>query len=93
MSSYGKEGAELPVNQPNPFKNDSEGKKINQQEKIEQGKETPANYLSEIEDLRCERLPELSDRQVTHKRLLKVIILGDTGESDFYLILNSYRYW
>ena len=46
MSSYGKEGAELPVNQPNPFKSDSEGKKINQQEKVEHGKETPANYLS-----------------------------------------------
>ena len=34
---------------------------------------------AEIEDLRCERLPETFDKQVMHKRLLKVIILGDTG--------------
>ena len=75
------------------MRRDGEGKQFNQQEKVEHGKETPANYLSEIEDLRCERLPELSDRQVTHKRLLKVIILGDTGESEFFLILTWYRYW
>lgn len=39
------------------------------------------NSLTEIEDLRCERLPETADKQVTHKKLLKVIILGDTGKS------------
>ena len=40
--------------------------------------------MSEIEDLRCERLPETADKQVTHKKLLKVIILGDTGKLHFY---------
>ena len=41
---------------------------------------TDHNSLSEIEDFRCERLPESADKQVTHKKLLKVIILGDTGK-------------
>lgn len=35
--------------------------------------------MSEIEDLRVERLPEKADKQMPHKSLLKVIILGDTG--------------
>ena len=38
------------------------------------------NQYAEIEDLRCERLPENFDKQALHKRLLKVIILGDTGK-------------
>ena len=43
---------------------------------------TPNDYnsLSEIEDLRVERLPEKADKQMPHKSLLKVIILGDTGK-------------
>lgn len=36
--------------------------------------------MSEIEDLRVERLPEKADKQMPHKSLLKVIILGDTGK-------------
>jgi len=35
--------------------------------------------LNEIEDLRVERLPEVADKQLAAKKLLKVIILGDTG--------------
>jgi len=38
------------------------------------------NCMSEIEDLRVERLPEKADKQMPHKSLLKVIILGDTGK-------------
>ena len=38
------------------------------------------NTLYEIEDLRCERMPETAEKQVSHKKLLKVIILGDTGK-------------
>lgn len=37
------------------------------------------NNLSEIEDLRVERLPEKADKTAVHKSLLKIIILGDTG--------------
>ena len=36
--------------------------------------------MSEIEDLRVERLPEVADKQLAAKKLLKVIILGDTGK-------------
>ena len=40
-----------------------------------------SNNLHEIEDLRVERLPTVAaDKQVTAKKLLKVIILGDTGK-------------
>lgn len=35
--------------------------------------------MNEIEDLRVERLPEVADKQLAAKKLLKVIILGDTG--------------
>lgn len=35
--------------------------------------------MNEIEDLRVERLPEIADKQIATKKLLKVIILGDTG--------------
>ena len=38
------------------------------------------NQYAEIEDLRCERLHENYDKIALHKRLLKVIILGDTGK-------------
>ena len=41
---------------------------------------TDYNNLHEIEDLRVERLPEVADRQLATKKLLKVIILGDTGK-------------
>ena len=53
------------------------------------------SQTAEIEDLRCERLPETVDKQVMHKRLLKVIILGDTGEFPFFSYLTSAlcRYW
>lgn len=37
------------------------------------------NNLSEIEDLRVERLPLNAEKQLATKKLLKVIILGDTG--------------
>jgi len=37
------------------------------------------NSMNEIDDLRVERLPEIADKQITQKKLLKVIILGDTG--------------
>ena len=37
--------------------------------------------MSEIEDLRVERLPEQADKMNHHKKLFKVIILGDTGKS------------
>ena len=47
------------------------------------------NQYAEIEDLRCERLPENYDKQVLHKRLLKVIILGDTGKHIASLIIFS----
>ena len=36
--------------------------------------------MNEIEDLRVERLPEIADKQIATKKLLKVIILGDTGK-------------
>ena len=38
------------------------------------------NNLGEIEDLRVERMPENAFKQIQHKQLLKVIILGDTGK-------------
>ncbi len=41
---------------------------------------TDYNNLSEIEDLRVERLPEKADKTAVHKSLLKIIILGDTGK-------------
>lgn len=42
---------------------------------------TDHNSLSEIEDLRVERLPEKLFKQIQSKTLLKIIILGDTGKS------------
>lgn len=42
---------------------------------------TDHNNMSEIEDLRVERLPEQADKMNHHKKLFKVIILGDTGKS------------
>ena len=36
--------------------------------------------MLEIEDLRVERLPEVLDKNIADKKLLKVIILGDTGK-------------
>ena len=51
---------------------------------ISYGDMIASQQTAEIEDLRCERLPETFDKQnrneVMHKRLLKVIILGDTGK-------------
>ena len=41
---------------------------------------TDHNSLSEIEDLRVERLPEKLFKQIQSKTLLKIIILGDTGK-------------
>jgi len=41
---------------------------------------TDHNNLSEIEDLRVERLPLNAEKQLATKKLLKVIILGDTGK-------------
>ena len=49
------------------------------------------NQYAEIEDLRCERLPENYDKQVLHKRLLKVIILGDTGKHIDSLFIFSHN--
>ena len=46
------------------------------------------NNTHEIEDLRCERMPERSDKQNYHQALLKVIILGDTGKFIFDWPLN-----
>ena len=43
------------------------------------------NNLGEIEDLRVERMPENAFKQIQHKQLLKVIILGDTGKQEFTL--------
>ena len=42
--------------------------------------------MSEIEDLRVERLPEIADKQIATKKLLKVIILGATGKPFFQSI-------
>ena len=38
------------------------------------------NHLTEIEDLRCQRLPETYEKQAKHNKLTKIIILGDTGK-------------
>ena len=52
------------------------------------------NQYAEIEDLRCERLPENFDKQALHKRLLKVIILGDTGKRNSEITHSKkYRNW
>lgn len=48
------------------------------------------NSMNEIDDLRVERLPEIADKQITQKKLLKVIILGDTGKClSIALVLNG----
>ena len=93
MSFHGLEGARYPDNQPSHSKQETEGKHtLSPTNGAEFIKESLFNHLAEIKDLRCQRLPEIPDRQVTHKRLLKVIILGDTGESDS-LINLSLRHW
>ena len=52
------------------------------------------NQYAEIEDLRCERLPENFDKQALHKRLLKVIILGDTGKHNSEIThAKKFRNW
>ena len=43
------------------------------------------NHLGEIEDLRVERMQENAFKQIKHKQLLKIIILGDTGKHFFPL--------
>jgi len=48
------------------------------------------NNMSEIEDLRAERMHERSgEKQSYHQALQKVIILGDTGKCSLRLSLHS----